>query len=285
MEGNPLVSVIIPTNNRNKKLANCLKSVFNSSYRNFEVIVVNDAPGNDVKAALNGFHARLLQNKTNMLPAHCRNKGASVAKGKLLFFVDDDNVVDKECISKLVDAYKTHTGLIGPIMYDEHGTVWFSGARSNWINPNPKKVDISETKKQLIETDVIPNAYLISKQKYDAAGGENGVDFPTQHEELDLAKRLSIKGYKHYICTAASVIHDYKRVSDHVTNKQIYYIAKNNIVIEKKYAPFGKRLVFYFLYLPAQFAFYLAVSIKIKKLGFFGSYIKGLKDGLLAKVE
>ena len=55
MKNNPLVSVIIPTNNRNEKLITCINSVLKNTYKNIEILVVNDSPENDVKNLLKNY--------------------------------------------------------------------------------------------------------------------------------------------------------------------------------------------------------------------------------------
>lgn len=283
MNGRPLVSVIIPTNNRNDKLFNCLYSVYKNTYSHIEVIVVNDAPNNDLRKKLKGFNLRLLQNKKNMLPSYCRNRGAAVSKGEIIFFLDDDNVLDKHCISELVSHYSTSIGLIGPLMYRKDGSKWFYGAKNNWINPNAKLIMPSEAKRVLVETDVIPNAYMVSREKYNKVGGEDTRLFPTQHEELDLAKKLQLLGYRHFICTKARTIHDYGELSGHITPKQLYFIARNNILIEKKYAPKARLVAFYLVYLTAQFLYYIVIFIPLhrgERRKLLINYLRGIHDGI-----
>lgn len=100
MDQNDLVSVIIPTYNRFESLCIAIDSVRNQSYKNIEIIVINDASthedysnkslGDDV------IYVNLEQNmrqKYNSLSAHglTRNEGIKVAKGKWIAFLDDDD--------------------------------------------------------------------------------------------------------------------------------------------------------------------------------------------------
>lgn len=100
MEQDDLVSVIIPTYNRFHSLKKAIDSIKNQSYKNVEIIVIDDAStqeeykneslGNDVKLI------RLKQNmkdKYNSKSAHglTRNEGIKIAKGKWIAFLDDDD--------------------------------------------------------------------------------------------------------------------------------------------------------------------------------------------------
>ena len=91
-EKKPLVSVIIPTYKREDKLLNCLESVRNSTYKNLEIIVVNDDPQTSV-AHIAGKYGKVIQHKQQTLQTYARNEAAKVAKGDLFFFVDDDNIL------------------------------------------------------------------------------------------------------------------------------------------------------------------------------------------------
>ena len=103
---NPYVSVIIPVFNGSKTLEPSLKAVFNSSFSNFEVIVVDDKSiDNSVKIAKK-FPCKIIQQKTNRGAAYSRNIGAKTAKGKIILFMDADCIVKKDTITKIVESFK-----------------------------------------------------------------------------------------------------------------------------------------------------------------------------------
>ena len=283
MNGNPLVSVIIPTNNRNQKLLECIKTVLNNTYKNIEIIIINDAPENAVYNHIKDYPVKFIQNKKRMFAAYCRNKGAKIARGKLLFFVDDDNILDKSCIKIMVEKYTNNMGLLGPIMYKKDGTLWFYGGKINWISPYAKPYLKEIKKNQLIETDVIPNAYMTTKRKYIDAGMENYKLFPNFHDDLDIAQKLKRNNYTNYILTSAKTTHDYGKLVEHIYPDRLYQMVKCSIIAERLYAPKSRRLLFFLLFLPTHIVFYLSFYIPFKaenKLNLYKSYLKGLIDGL-----
>jgi len=91
----PLVSVIIPTHNRSKDLARALTSLKKQTYKNLEVIVIDDASADDTESVVRSFEADLkliyIKNTTNQLAARSRNIGLKEASGEYIALLDDDD--------------------------------------------------------------------------------------------------------------------------------------------------------------------------------------------------
>lgn len=93
MEENPLVSIIVPTYNRKDFLPINLKSLLNQTYKNIEIIVVNDH-GEDVSNIINGFNdnrIKYIVNEKNLGLAGSRNVGIKQSNGKWISMIDDDD--------------------------------------------------------------------------------------------------------------------------------------------------------------------------------------------------
>ena len=91
----PLVSVIVPTYNRRAALSEALASVLNQSYRRFEMIVVDDGSDDDTReflAAHDGAPLRTMRIEHCGMPGAVRNRGAEVARGRYLAFLDSDDL-------------------------------------------------------------------------------------------------------------------------------------------------------------------------------------------------
>ena len=105
----PLVSVILPTYNRDKTIAKAIESVWRQSYKNLELIIVNDA-SKDATAKLVSSLAKynpkiiILQNEINLGIVASLNKGIKAARGKYIARLDDDDVwCDDKKIEKQVE--------------------------------------------------------------------------------------------------------------------------------------------------------------------------------------
>ena len=98
-----LVSIIIPTKNSKIFLQACLESLKKQTYKNIEIIVVDNS-STDTTVAIAKKYTRNVFNKQPERSAQ-RNFGAKKARGKYIFFADSDMVsspnVIKECVSKL----------------------------------------------------------------------------------------------------------------------------------------------------------------------------------------
>ena len=106
----PLVTISIPIYNCENHLINCLQSVVNQKYKNLEVQLVDDL-GNDNSMQLAedfvlkhpDFNFKILKNEKNSGLSVVRNVGIDSAQGKYIFFLDSDDEITPDCISKMVE--------------------------------------------------------------------------------------------------------------------------------------------------------------------------------------
>lgn len=107
----PLVSVLIPTYNRPQYFSIALASVLQQSYRNLQVVVVNDG-GEDLSDIINSFRdPRLIfiNRKENRGKAYSLNEALYQAEGKYVAYLDDDDLYYPNHIETLVNALEFHT--------------------------------------------------------------------------------------------------------------------------------------------------------------------------------
>ncbi len=89
----PNVSVIIPVYNSEKYIEETLKSVFAQSYKDFEVIVVDDGSTDNTAKVLSGYKDKLIYiRKENEGISIARNTGIAHALGKYVAFIDHDDI-------------------------------------------------------------------------------------------------------------------------------------------------------------------------------------------------
>ena len=100
----PLVSVIITTHNRLDLLKKAIDSVRNQSYKNFELIVVDDASIDGTKEYCEGqdFDYIYIPQEESKGGNHARNIGIKSAKGKYCAFLDDDDRWKESYLEKMV---------------------------------------------------------------------------------------------------------------------------------------------------------------------------------------
>ena len=283
----PLVSVIIPTYKRHEKLKNCLSSINHNSYANFEIIVVDDDPNCDLSELVHQYGAKYFNNGKEVYPAKSRNMGAKLSKGEILFFVDDDNILESDTISHLVNKILEfdHIGLLGPLMLNSEKELWFSGARANWKKPFLSSIKWDSSDPDLVETDAIPNAYMIRRELYFKIGGEDE-SLVFYNEEFDLAIRLKNAGYKSYIYTGSTIIHDYGTLFKHLTPFRLYINIRGMLIVERRFAPLTQFLPFS-IYFAGYILFYVLYriphSMKVdNKKDYYLAMLQGIKEGLFS---
>ncbi|HUD09783.1 MAG TPA: glycosyltransferase [Patescibacteria group bacterium] len=95
-----LVSVIIPTKNSEKVLSRCLQSIKNQSYKNIEIIIIDNNSIDKTKLIASKFTTQVF-NKGPERSAQ-RNFGVSKAKGEYLLFIDSDMVLSRNVVGDCV---------------------------------------------------------------------------------------------------------------------------------------------------------------------------------------
>lgn len=117
------VSVIIPTFNEEKVIEDCLKSLKEQTFKDLEIIIVDDGSTDktlDVLSKSKIRNPKFEIIKQNHLGAgEARNLGAKNAKGDILVFVDADMVFKKDFIEKLIKPIK-EDGVIGTFSKEEY---------------------------------------------------------------------------------------------------------------------------------------------------------------------
>ena len=95
MENSKLVSCIITTYNRPNLVGRAIESVLNQSYKNIEIILVDDHPSESYEAVIEKYknEPRLIysRNSKNLRLSASRNAGIKLAKGEFVAFLDDDD--------------------------------------------------------------------------------------------------------------------------------------------------------------------------------------------------
>jgi len=123
---NPLVSVIVPVYNVEKYIDTCLSSIINQTYKNLEIIVVNDgSPGNivEIASSLQKKHKNILfvNLDENVGLFRARIAGIQKATGEYIIHIDGDDTVGIEYVEKLVDrAVETHADIVLGEMVEYH---------------------------------------------------------------------------------------------------------------------------------------------------------------------
>ena len=102
-----LVSVIVPIYNREKYLSRCIDSILNQTYKNIEIILINDGSTDRTKEICDEYKRKDSRIRVYHIENHgvsyARNLGIKNSNGKYIQFVDSDDYIDEKMIEILVN--------------------------------------------------------------------------------------------------------------------------------------------------------------------------------------
>lgn len=101
------ISVVLPVYNSETSIKKCIESVLNQSYRNFELIVIDDGSKDNsygvCESILKNVENSCLLRQCNMGVSGARNTGLQYANGEFVFFIDSDDTLHKDCFQELME--------------------------------------------------------------------------------------------------------------------------------------------------------------------------------------
>lgn len=108
-----LLSVIVPIYNTQKYLEECLDSLLNQNITNYEIICINDGSTDKSleileKYSNNHSNIKLISQEINSGQSVARNMGIKLAKGKFIYFMDSDDVLEPNSLQYIIDLMEVH---------------------------------------------------------------------------------------------------------------------------------------------------------------------------------
>lgn len=114
----PIISIIVPSYNKELYISETLFSVISQTYTNWELLVIDDVSTDttsDIVNAIKKTDSRIVfhTNNVNKGANFCRNFGLKMAKGKFIIFLDADDILEKRCLEKrLKQIENTNTDFV-----------------------------------------------------------------------------------------------------------------------------------------------------------------------------
>lgn len=112
MKNRPIISIIVPIYNVESYLERCIESILNQSFKEFELILVNDGSTDSCKDICNEYKKRdsriVVVNKKNEGVSSARNLGLDLAKGEYIGFIDPDDFINKDMYKILFDTIQAN---------------------------------------------------------------------------------------------------------------------------------------------------------------------------------
>lgn len=204
----PTVSVIIPTYNRANYVQQAVESVLNQTYKDYEIIVIDDGSTDDTKLSLEKYADRVKYiYQENQKVAAARNNGIRHSQGKYIAFLDSDDLWLPQKLERDIAYFeaKPQVGLV------YSNVIYFSDEGADLYTRRMKSPSGDVLEKIIIDNFVVTSTVIVGRECLDRVGFFN--------EDLDLASSedwemwvriasLYPFGYVNEISTK-SRIHDY----------------------------------------------------------------------------
>ena len=137
----PLISVIIPLYNKEKVIKRTIQSVLDQSFKDYEILVINDGSTDDSFKKVSEILDDRLQvfTKPNGGVSDARNYGIGKAKSELIFFLDADDYITSDCLKhfiRLTQTYKDESVFVSnfKIVRQDSESIFCSGRNERLIN-------------------------------------------------------------------------------------------------------------------------------------------------------
>ena len=205
MSNKPQLSVIIPMYNSAGTINQCISAIYNSSYKDYEVIVVDDASTDNSAEIVSKFPCKLIRLDKNLGPAYARNHGAKHAVGEILLFLDSDVVLEKSALEIAMNDLKMNKdspAVVGIYSKTPANNTWFNWFMalqkfSNWTMSQEEEYTAFQTRLGAIRKDIFTDlgGYNPIYRKADTEDYEFGYRLTSKYGNVLLDKRIMGRHY------------------------------------------------------------------------------------------
>lgn len=284
------VSVVTPNYNGEKFLKTFLKSLNEDSQYIGEVIIVDNGSDDGsldyLKNNSFSFPLVLIENKENIGFSPAVNQGIKRSQNNLIFSINNDTEIKKGSIKSLVDLINSSDDIFSVqakmLQYNNKNLIDDVGDEYNLLGWT-KKIGENHHSSEYNEVKRIFSSCAGAAMYNKSILNEIGLfddNFFAYMEDVDLAIRSHINGYRNLSCPDAIVYHIGSATSGSRYNEfKVKLAARNNVWIIYKNLPVPLKIVnFIFIFLG-----FLIKYLFFYKKGFGSTYLAGIREGLSAK--
>ena len=286
------VSVVTPNYNGRKFLETFFESLNNDSELIGEVIIVDngstDGSREYIKSASFNFPVILIENEENTGFAPAVNQGIRKASHEHIFSLNNDTEVREGCIRAMVDLMSSADDIFSVqakmLQYNNKELIDDVGDEYNLLAWTKKTGENHRSDEYSEVCDIFSacaGAAMYRKSLLEEVGMFDD-SFFAYMEDVDLAIRSRIFGYRNLLCPDAVVYHIGSATSGSRYNEfKVRLAARNNVWVVYKNLPIPMKVTnFIFLFL----GFLIKYLFFVKK-GFGSTYLAGIREGLSTRGE
>jgi GT2 family glycosyltransferase len=256
----PKVSIIVLNWNGRDDTLECLDSVSQIDYANFDVVVVDNGSRDDsVRAIREAFpEVAVLETGENTGFARGNNVGVRHAlkqRADYLFLLNNDTIVDPQILNRFMDTLSliSREAILGAKIYyySEPNRIWYAGVR--WVGEfqyfyhlGENCIDDGKEFNSVIETAYACGCALFVSAAVLEKIGLLDEQFFLTFEETDLCSRARRAGIRSYVVPEAKVWHKVSRSFGGKSSPMfIYFLMRNRLLWARKNLSLPRRLVLY----------------------------------------
>lgn len=246
----PTVSVIMPAFNAERHLEYAVNSVLTQTYRDLELIVIDDGSTDNTLSMLNAISVqdsrlKIISQINSGRPSIARNRGVSIAKGIYISFLDSDDLWDQARVERMVSGLDRHPEWVAVFhdleLVDEFGTSlgqtyladvdfltkaspWNKKLEDNWFNLNSRfyvfmslYYAAAHTQSIMIARSRLPDGILNFNPNYIIC------------EDTDLWIRVAMHGQIGFL---NEVLSSYRQLSTSITRNRLRF-ANQSVAFHK----------------------------------------------------
>lgn len=279
-------SIIIPNWNGQKFLKVCLDSIREQSYKNFEIIIIDNGSADDSVSFLeqNYSEVGLIKLEKNIGFAAAVNIGIKKAKSELIFLLNNDTELDRDFLKEMNDVANNNpeAGMFAAKMlsFQNRDVIDTCGDRMTWSGRSYKfgegEKDSELFSKQYFTFGACAGAAVYRKEMFDEIGLFDE-DFFAYLEDVDIDFRAQLAGFKCLFVPEAIVYHLGSATSNQISGFAFRLMIKNHYHLIFKNFPLMKLIVNCpkFVYSDLRF---LAAAIRYRLVG---PYFAGIGQAII----
>ncbi|PIB38708.1 glycosyltransferase family 2 protein [Maribacter sp. 4G9] len=241
----PLVSIITVNYNESQVTIDLLTSLRHLTYKNVEVIVVDNASPNDDPSIIKETFPEimLITSEENLGFAGGNNLGVKVAKGDYLLFINNDTIVPEHFLEPLVETLQKDTGIgmVSPKIkfHWDPSKIQYAGytPMNKWTIRNQSigyhKMDDGSYDTEGVTASIHGAAMMVPGHVIEEVGMMNEMYF-LYYEEHDWAEMIKRAGYSIYYQPKSYILHKESLSTGKNSPLKTYYIARNRIVFARR---------------------------------------------------
>ncbi|MBI2086316.1 glycosyltransferase family 2 protein [Candidatus Daviesbacteria bacterium] len=229
-------SVIIPNWNGKELLSDCLLSLQNQTFKDFEIVLVdNNSTDYSLEYVNKNFpEVKIINLEKNYGFAKAINEGVKASSAKYVIFLNNDTKADKDFVKKLIECAGAHPEVISVnsklFNFNNRNIIDGVGILINEVGQARsigwQEIDKGQFNKEECIFGATGGASLFKRLEFLKLGGFDENYF-MYSEEVDFAFRAQFQGFKSIFCPKAIVYHKHKATAKKFPQKIEYWQFRN----------------------------------------------------------